>query len=63
MESRKKFYCLRQVQLAENLPQATHTLNRVKKYINTPKKMLYIPWMIILSGDNIKKTSFENFDF
>ena len=25
--------------------------------------MLYIPWMVILSGDNIKKTSFENFDF
>ena len=25
-----KFYCLRQVHLAENLPQATHTLNRVK---------------------------------
>ena len=25
-----KFYCLRQVHLAENLPQATHTQNRVK---------------------------------
>ena len=25
-----KFYCLRQVHLAENLPQATHTLNRLK---------------------------------
>ena len=27
---KKKFYCLRQVHLAENLPQATHTQNRVK---------------------------------
>ena len=27
---KKKFYCLRQVHLAEILPQATHTLNRVK---------------------------------
>ena len=26
----RKFYCLRQVHLVENLPQATHTLNRVK---------------------------------
>ena len=25
--------------------------------------MLYIPWMVILGGHNIKKTSFENFDF
>ena len=25
-----KFFCLRQVHLAENLPQATHTQNRVK---------------------------------
>ena len=25
-----KFYCLRQVHLAENLPQATHTQDRVK---------------------------------
>ena len=25
--------------------------------------MLYIPWMVILCGHNIKKTSFENFDF
>ena len=27
---RGKFYCLRQVHLAENLPQATHTRNGVK---------------------------------
>ena len=26
----QKFYCLRQVHLAENLPQATHAQNRVK---------------------------------
>ena len=26
----QKFYHLRQVHLAENLPQATHTLDRVK---------------------------------
>ena len=26
----QKFYCLRQVHLAENLPQATQTQNRVK---------------------------------
>ena len=25
-----KFYCLRQVHLAENLPRATHTQNRVE---------------------------------
>ena len=25
--------------------------------------MLYIPWMIILGGHDIKKKSFENFDF
>ena len=25
--------------------------------------MLYIPWIIILGGHNIKKTRFENFDF
>ena len=25
--------------------------------------MLYIPWMVILSGHNIKDTMFENFDF
>ena len=25
--------------------------------------MLYIPWMVILSGHNIKKTSFGNFYF
>ena len=26
----RKFYCLRQVHLAENLPRATHTQNRVE---------------------------------
>ena len=26
----RKFYCLQQVHLAENLPRATHTQNRVK---------------------------------
>ena len=26
----RKLYCLRQVHLAENLPRATHTQNRVK---------------------------------
>ena len=26
----KKFYCLQQVHLAGNLPQATHTQNRIK---------------------------------
>ena len=26
----KKVYCLRQVHLAENLPRATHTQNRVE---------------------------------
>ena len=25
--------------------------------------MLYIPWMVILGGHNIKKTSFKNFHF
>ena len=25
-----------------------------------PKKCFYIPWMVILNGDNIKKTSFKN---
>ena len=25
--------------------------------------MLYMPWMVILSDNNMKKTSFENFDF
>ena len=25
--------------------------------------MLYIAWMVILGDHNIKKTSFENFDF
>ena len=25
--------------------------------------MLYIPWMVTLGDHNIKKTSFENFDF
>ena len=25
--------------------------------------MLYIPWMVILRDHNIKKISFENFDF
>ena len=25
--------------------------------------MLYIPWMVILGDHNIKKISFENFDF
>ena len=32
---KKIFYCLRQVHLAENLLQATHTQNRVKNDINT----------------------------
>ena len=30
MFCKKKFYCLRQVHLAENLPRATHTQNRVE---------------------------------
>ena len=30
MPQRSKFYCLRQVHLAENLPRATHTQNRVE---------------------------------
>ena len=25
--------------------------------------MLYISWMVILCGHNVKKISFENFDF
>ena len=28
--TKEKFYCLRQVHLAENLPRATHTRNRVE---------------------------------
>ena len=32
-----KFYCLRQVHLAENLPQAAHTQNRVNTTLILPK--------------------------
>ena len=34
-----------------------------EKQVNTPKNLLYIAWMVILGGHNIKKTSVENFDF
>ena len=34
-----------------------------EKHANTAYNMLYIPWMVILGDHNIKKTSFENFDF
>ena len=40
--STKKFYCLRQVHLAEHLPQATHTLNRVQLHKYRPKHVLHI---------------------
>ena len=26
-----------------------------EKHVNTAQNMLYIPWMVILGGDNIKK--------
>ena len=35
--SKPKFYCLRQVHLAENLPRATQTKNRVKNTRIRPK--------------------------
>ena len=31
--------------------------------VNTAENVLYIPWMVILRGRNIKKKSFGNFDF
>ena len=34
-----------------------------EKHVNTAYNMFYIPWMVILGGHNIKKNSFENFDF
>ena len=34
-----------------------------EKHVNTAQNMLSIAWMVILGGHNIKKTSFENFDF
>ena len=52
-----KFYCLRQVHLAENLPQPTHTQDSAKNYINTAYNMLCILWMVILGDHGIKKKS------
>ena len=34
-----------------------------ENHVNTAKNMLYIPWVVILGDDNIKKVSFKNFDF
>ena len=34
-----------------------------EEHVNTAQNMLYIPWMVILGGHNIKKLTFENFDF
>ena len=34
-----------------------------EKHANGAKNMLYVPWMFILGGHNIRKTSFKNFDF
>ena len=36
---------------------------RPEEHVNTAQNMLYVPWMVILCGHNIIKTSFENFDF
>ena len=56
----RKFYCFRQVHLAENLPQEGHTLNGVKTILIQAKIMLYIAWMVILGDHNIKNISFGN---
>ena len=41
----QKFYCLRQLHLAENLLQATHTQNRVKTTEIRPKTCFtYLGW-------------------
>ena len=43
----RKFYCLRQVHVAENLPQATHTRNRVKTTsIRAKKCFTYHGWSL-----------------
>ena len=34
-----------------------------KKHANGAENMLYVPWMVILGGHNIRKTTFKNFDF
>ena len=45
-------------------PPPPHLIPKLgEKQVNTAQNMLYIAWMVILSGHNIKKTSFENFDF
>ena len=31
-----------------------------EKHVNMAQNMLYIAWMVILGGHNIKKTSFQN---
>ena len=33
-----------------------------EKHTNTAYNMLYIAWMVILGGHNIRKISFANFD-
>ena len=41
----EKFYCLRQVHLAENLPQATHTQKRLKTtYVWAKTCFTYLGW-------------------
>ena len=44
-------------------PPNQQTLQYGEKHPNMAYNMLYIAWMVILGGHNIKKTSFENFDF
>ena len=34
-----------------------------EKHITSAYNVLYIPWMVIFGGHNIRKKSFENFDF
>ena len=42
------------------LPGVKNCMNRL--CTNPLGDPLYIPWMVILDGHNIKKTGFENFD-
>ena len=43
--------------------QHTHKIGEKRHKYGLRHAMLYILWMIISSDYNIKKTSFENFDF
>ena len=63
-----EFYCLRQVHIAKNLLQATHTQvahtpKAYETHIKTAETTLSTPWMVMLCGHDVKKDKFRKLPF